>query len=96
MRIIVLTARKHNNTNIQRTEMSPNLIITEKFTLQIRALLPQRYLKRPSFTRTLVREEDNTIVQSKLWTQKLGHPPNFFYLSQPSWVQANVHNLFLL
>ena len=36
MRISVLTARKHNNTNFQRTEMSPNLNITEKFTLQIR------------------------------------------------------------
>ena len=31
MRISVLTARKHNNTNFQGTEMSPNLSITEKY-----------------------------------------------------------------
>ena len=40
MRISALTARQHNDTNFQRTEMSPNLSITEKLAFQIRALLP--------------------------------------------------------
>ena len=42
-----LTARKHDNKIFQRTEMPPNMNMTEKFVFQIQVLLPKRLSSEP-------------------------------------------------